>query len=127
MLDQTKFAAALTVNVTKSNDTNSVTKVLTIIRVSDWKPTTKGNLPTKMVVTTEGNFFPLASAISNLPSSFPKPIEATAVLTMRQDAQGVDRINMSRLEFTGLDDKLYQTIRNMPVGAALFASAAGFN
>lgn len=127
MFDQTKFAAALTANVTKSNDTNSVTKVLTIIRVSDWKPTAKGNLPTKIVVTTEGKFFPLASAITNLPSSFPKPVEATAVLTMRVDAQGIDRINMSRLEFVGLEDKTYQAIKSLPAGVALFASAAGLN
>lgn len=122
MLDQTKFTAVLAANVAKSSDSNSVTKTITVIRVSDWKPTKTG-LAVKMVVTTEGNFFPLANAISNLPVSFPKPVEATAVLTMRTDAQGIDRINMSRLEFFGLDDKLFQQIKAIPSGAALFATS----
>lgn len=94
--------------------------VLTVRGVTDWRPTTKGNLPRKMVLTDKGNFWVLASSIRNLPTSFTSPVQATAVLVQRDQY-----LNMVRLEFAGLETATLLSIRELPAGTALFASASG--
>lgn len=86
--------------------------------VTDWRPTAKGNLPRKMVVTDKGNFWVLASSIKNLPASFAQPVQAKAILTVNGQY-----LNMNRLEFAGLETAQLLSIRELPSGTALFASA----
>lgn len=125
-MEQTKLNELLALNKTASTSTNSTNVPVIILGVTPWRPTSKGNLAVMMVRTQDhGTFFPLASSISNLPSSFGKPVPANAVLTLRKDAAGVDRLNMSRLEFAGLQTEVLLGIKAMQPGTALFASAAG--
>lgn len=109
-------------NITASQTTKSQEVVVTVYGVTNWRPTRTG-LPVVMVRTDKGNYFPLANSISNLPAHFPKPVTAKAVFTPAKDANGVDRINMSRLEFEGLDTEKLNMIKAMPKGTALFALA----
>lgn len=112
------FEQALAANVERSSTGKSRTMEVTIINVTNWRPTKTG-LAVKMVVTKElGNFFPLASAITNLPTSFGQPIKAKATLS-----QNGQYTNMNRLEFNGLSTELALSIDRIPAGAALFASA----
>lgn len=97
-----------------------VEQTVTIKSVTDWSPTTKGNLPRKMVVTTIGNYWMLAGSIKNLPTSFSAPVQAKAVLV-----QNGQYTNMVRLEFAGLETATVLSIRELPIGAALFATSAG--
>lgn len=122
---KTPFEALVEANKALSVSLRSTSVTIRVIRVTDWKPTTKGNLPVKMVITDQGNYFPLASAITNLPTSFKQPVEAEAVFTIRKDALGNDRLNMSRLEFAGLESGVNLAIKAMVPGTSLFASAAG--
>lgn len=131
MFDQTKFAASIAANATKSQSAKTTEITVQITGVSDWKPTKTG-LAVKMVRTSQhGAFWPLAANIKNLPTSFElgKPIEAKATLTLAStpNADGSDRYNMTGLEFKGLSDASINTIRAMQPGTALFASAVGFN
>lgn len=121
---KTPFEALVEANKALSASGISTNATIRVIRVTDWKPTTKGNLPVKMVITDQGNYFPLASAITNLPTSFRQPVEAHAVFTIR-NVNGVDRLNMVRLEFAGLESGVNLAIKAMVPGTSLFASAAG--
>lgn len=106
-------------NIERSNTGKSRSIEITVINVTNWKPTKTG-LAVKMVITKDhGNYFPLASAITNLPASFNKPVMAKATLT-----QNGQFTNMNRLEFTGLQTAQLLAIREIGVGRALFASAA---
>lgn len=108
-------------NITRSAAGKTATIEVTVISISDWRPTRNGGLPVKMVVTDKGNFWPLATAIKNCPKSFLKPVLAKAVLLPRLDAQGNQRLNMSQLEFEGLATETALMIAEMPAGTALFA------
>lgn len=121
---KTSFEALVEANKAASVSGNSTSVTIRVIRVTDWRPTTKGNLPVKLVITDQGNYFPLASAITNLPTSFKQPVEAQAVLTIR-NVNGIDRLNMSRLEFAGLESGVNLAIKAMVPGTSLFASATG--
>lgn len=113
-LDQ--MLADNTANASKAKGT----EVTIIVKsVTDWKPTEKGNLPRKMVITDKGNFWVLASSIKNLPTSFGQPVQAKAVIT-----QNGQYLNMNRLEFPGLETEKVLMIREMPKGTALFALAS---
>lgn len=107
-------------NIANAAKAKGQTVILTIKSVSDWSPTTKGNLPRKMVITDKGNFWVLASSIKNLPTSFSQPVQATAVIS-----QNGQYLNMNRLEFAGLETATVLSIRELPQGTALFSSAAG--
>lgn len=110
----------LKANAERSKAGKSQTFVMTIINVTNWKPT-KDNRAVKMVITKDhGNFFPLATAISNLPMSFNQPIEAKATITPNGQYT-----NMNRLEFAGLPSEVSLAIGIMPAGTALFSSATG--
>src|ERR1700761_3761999 len=120
-METAQFEALVKANQEASAKSKSVNQRILVYGVTDWKPTTKGNLPVKMVRTDKGNFFPLASSISNLPTSFSQPVEANATFTEGVDAQGKARLNLSRLEFDGLDTQKALMIREMPKGTALFS------
>lgn len=109
---------AIADNLTASTKAKGQSIVITIKGVTDWKPTANG-LARKLVITDKGNFWMLATGIKNLPSSFPKPVQATAVLVQKDQY-----LNMVRLEFTGLETAQLLAIREIGVGRALFASAA---
>lgn len=102
----------------------SVAKTIDVVvsSISNWKPTSTG-LAVVMVVTNVGNFWPLASSIKNCPKSFLTPVPAKAVVMPRADRAGVQRLNMSQLEFEGLATNVALAIEAMPAGTALFASA----
>jgi len=124
MLDNTKLTSLLQANQAKSAAANSTTIKVEVRGITGWKPgiTKTGEiLPTSMVVTDKGNFWPLTSAIRNMPTDFSKPHNATAVVTLRV-VNGVERLNMSSLEFEGLDNEKHQAIKALPAGAALFAN-----
>lgn len=109
---------ALKANVERSKAGKSQTIAMTIINVTNWRDTKDGR-KVKMVITKDhGNFFPLATAISNLPMSFGQPIEAKATITPNGQYT-----NMNRLEFAGLTSELSLAIGLIPSGAALFSSA----
>lgn len=124
MLDQKQLQEFYAQNSKQQiENTNSVEDTVVIRNITDWKPTTNG-LPRKMVITeNKGNFWVLASSIRNLPSSFTQPVPGKATFTLRKDAAGTERINMSRLEFAGLENETALMIREMPAGTALFASS----
>lgn len=112
------FDQALQANIDRSKIGKSQTIVMTIINVTNWRPT-KDSRAVKMVITKDhGNFFPLASAISNLPMSFGQPVEAKATISVNGQYT-----NMNRLEFAGLTSELSLAIGLIPSGAALFSSA----
>lgn len=119
---QMTIAEQLAANTTKSAELTKGQEITLLIKsVSDWAPTTKGNLPRKMVVTNMGNFWMLASGIVNLPTSFTQPVQAKAVIT-----QSGQYLNMNRLEFPGLEQTTVLAIRELPAGTALFSSAKDF-
>lgn len=118
-MEQVQFDALIAANITASQSTKSREVVVTVFGVTDWKPTRTG-LAVKMVRTDQGTFFPLASSISNLPASFSKPVTAKAVLTPSKDKAGADRINMSRLEFEGLQTEKLLAIQALPKGTGIF-------
>lgn len=104
-------------NITAASQAKGQTVDVTVISVTDWKPTANG-LNRKMVITDKGNFWVLTSSISNLPTSFPQPVKAKAVLTVNGQY-----LNMQRLQFFGLAAEVSLAIRELPQGTALFASA----
>lgn len=114
------IAELLAKNTANAGLAKGETVIVLVKSVTDWKPTTKGNLPRKMVITDKGNFWVLASSIKNLPTSFTQPVQATAVLTVNGQY-----LNMNRLEFAGLETATVLSIRELPIGAALFATSAG--
>lgn len=114
------FEELMAANLEASGKLAAKPIVLLVRSVSDWKPTTKGNLARKMVITDKGTFWMLASNITNLPTSFTQPVQATAVIS-----QNGQYLNMNKLEFAGLETATVLSIRELPAGAALFASAAG--
>lgn len=130
MFNKEAFAAFTTVSNTKSVEAKSMEQEVSVLSVTDWKPTSTG-LAVKMVRTTIGSFWPLASAITNLPSSIAlgKPVVAKAVITEAKtpNADGTPRFNMSRLEFPGLPTNTLLAIQAMPAGTALFANASALN
>ena len=111
------FEQLLATNKENAAKATGRTMQILVTKVTDWKPTATG-LGRKMVITDQGNFWVLTSSISNLPTSFPKPIQASAVLA----ANGT-YLNMQRLEFPGLTAEITNAIRELPQGTALFASA----
>lgn len=130
MFNTEAFAKFTTVSSTKSAEAKSQELEVSVLSVTDWKPTSTG-LPVKMVRTTIGTFWPLASGITNLPSSIAlgKPVTAKAVITEAKtpNADGTLRFNMSRLEFPGLATNTLLAIQAMPAGTALFSNATGLN
>lgn len=109
-------------NITRSAAAKAVTIDVVVSSISNWKPTSTG-LAVVMVVTNVGNFWPLASSIKNCPKSFLTPVPAKAVVMPRADRNGVQRLNLSQLEFEGLSTNVALAIETMPAGTALFASA----
>lgn len=112
------FEQALAANIDRAKVGKSQQVAMTIINVTNWKPTKDGRA-VKMVITKEhGNFFPLATAISNLPMSFNTPVEAKATISVNGQYT-----NMNRLEFAGLATEIALAIGIMPSGTALFSTA----
>jgi hypothetical protein len=107
-------------NIAAASKSTSRVEVVIVKSVTNWTPTNKGNLPRKMVITDKGNYWVLASSITNLPSSFTQPVQATAVL--KPNGQYT---NMVRLEFAGLETAILLSIQAMQPGTALFATSAG--
>lgn len=107
-------------NLELSKNTKSETKMVQVISIGGWKPNSAGK--TKIVVTDHGTFFPLEASISNIPTSIApgKPVSAKAVFTPSKDG---NFLNMSGLEFEGVDTKTANMIRLIPQGAALFSLA----
>lgn len=111
-----------------SNAKTEVIEVM-VLSVSDWKPAqgAAGPLPTKMVVTNIGNFWPLANSIKNLPKSFFRPVAAKATVMPREIAAGARKgettLQLSRLEFEESAGKdTLEMVGKMPAGTALFAA-----
>jgi hypothetical protein len=106
-------------NLEASKNTKSQVIEIQVTSISGWKSTSDGR-KTKIVVTNLGTFFPLETAITNIPTSIAvgKPVNAKAVLTPSKDGH---YLNMSSLEFEGVDSKTANMIRLMPQGTALFA------
>lgn len=123
---QTATTADLTIeqllakNTEAAKASKGVEITLMIKNVTDWRPTTNGGLPRKMVITVDkGNFWVLASSIKNLPTFFTAPVSAKAIIS-----QSGQYLNMNRLEFEGLATEKALMIREMPKGTALFALAS---
>lgn len=121
---------ALVNGVIAPTDSNSVELTVTITSVTDWRPAksrTGELLPTKMVKLSDGRaFWPLASAITNLPAQFTQPLQARVVLTVSKtakDASGKPFINMTRCEFDVDNTVHFLMVKALPKGAALFALA----
>lgn len=114
------FEELMAANLEASGKLAAKPIVLLVRSVSDWKPTIKGNLPRKMVITDKGTFWMLASNITNLPTSFTQPVQATAVIS-----QNGQYLNMNKLEFPGLETTTLLSIRELPAGTALFSTAIG--
>ena len=108
-------------NLEASKNSKSETVEIQVLSIGGWKNTADGR-KTRIVVTNLGTFFPLESAITNIPTHIPvgKPVIAKAVLTPSKSGEF---LNMSSLEFEGVDSKTANMIRLMPQGTALFALA----
>lgn len=110
-------------NMARSSASKATVMEVIVNSVSGWKATSDGR-EVVMVTTNIGNFWPLKSSIKNCPTSFLKPAAAKAVVMPRLDRTGVERLNLSSLEFEGLANDVAMAIDKMPAGTALFASAA---
>lgn len=110
-------------NAELSSSSTTAVIPITVKSIGNWRPTKTG-LEVLIVVTDQGNFFPLANVVKNQPKSFTKPVVAKATLVPRKDANGIERLNMAQLEFEpAMDNQTRQMISAMPAGTALFAKA----
>jgi hypothetical protein len=114
------ITALLDKNKLASSAAASQTIDVMVTGINGWKPTTNG-LPRVMVITDKGNFWPLESAVKNMPKSFFQPVKARATVTPRKVGEEM-RLNMSQLEFEGLDTTTALAIAEMKPGTALFAN-----
>lgn len=125
-MEQVLLDKLIAANQSASVTANSSTVELLVSNISGWKAafskSTNQPLDVVMVVTDKGNYWPLKSAIKNMPTDFSTPRKAKAVVTVRKDKAGVERLNLSSLEFEGLKNETALAIQQLPKGTALFAS-----
>ena len=113
------FNAFIKTNLEKGKKASrSETRSCIVTSVSNWKDA-KGDLPTLMVETSVGTYWPLAKSVYGLPDFIDPSKGVKAFITLTESKSG-EFVNCSSLKFESpLDPQVYAAIRALPKGTSL--------